>query len=191
MASASMGAGQEPTLLPTLTPAQKLQVDASLEALQLAGAWSGDLPVLLLNRCWLRLTVIPVERLALELPPDVSRAAPELERYRELIEAGFPAWQAQQLSWQEFGPEACHQALRRFWTAQDHPFHGWTLQRYLEFLTDYRQRFARQRPRPLPLLLLARPSAQRYCPKRMEEHGLFWLRPGLTIGERAMRHTCA
>lgn len=168
-----------------------MEVDASLDALQRAVAWSGQLPVLLLNRCWLRLTVIPVERLALELPPDLSRAAPELVRYRELIEAGFPAWQAQQQCWLDFGPEACHQALRRFWNAQEHPSHGWTLQRYLDFLSDYRHRFASHCPRPLPLLVLARPSGQSLAPPAVEEHGLFWLRPGLAISERAMRHTCA
>ena len=148
-----MDVGQLPFDL-TLTQAQRGQVARSLEELQSRGAWSGALPVLLLDRCWLRLRVVSVEQLAAALPPDLTRAAPELAHYRDLIAAGVPAWQAQQLCWLEFGQEACHQALRRFWNAQDQPCHGWSLQRYLAFLTDYRQRFDRQRPRPLPLLVL-------------------------------------
>lgn len=185
-----MGSPALSAQLPTLTQAQRLQADASLAFLQEVRAWNGSLPVLLLNRCWLRLTVLPIERLALELPPDLSRAAPELERYRQLMEGGWPAWQAQQQCWLEFGAEACQQALRRFWQAQEHPCHGWTLQRYLEFLTEYRHRFASQRPRPVPLLVLARPSGRPFCSATVEEHGLFWLRPDLRIDERAMRHTC-
>lgn len=191
MAGPKMGAGKEPAEIPTLTEAQKLQAEACLSHLQSAGGWGADLPVLLLNRCWLRLTVIPVGRLALELPPDLSRAAPELVRYGELVEAGCPVHQAQQQCWLEFGPEACHQALQRFWNAQERGAHGWTLQSYLDFLTDYRQRFSLQRPRPLPLLVLARPSGGSFSPPAVEKDGLFWLRPGLTGSEPSMRHTCA
>lgn len=186
-----MGAVDTPPSPPTLTPAHWRTVDSALADLQAAADWDGRMPVLLLNRCWLRLTVLPVERLALALPPDLSRAAPELERYRELLATGLPAWQAQQLCWREFGAEACQQALRRFWSAQDQPFHGWTLQRYLALLAEYRHRFAQERPRPVPLLVLARPTPPASSPKAVEEHGLFWLRPGLAINERAMRHTCA
>ena len=189
--------GTSPTLreLPTLTPSQRSRAEAALNALQRARAWDGQLPVLVLNRCWLRLTVVPVERLALELPPDLSRSAPELERYRDLIHAGHSAWQAQQLCWLEFGAEACQQALRRFWTAQEHHCGGWSLERYLHLLGDYRERFASECPRPVPLIVLSR-STPRDAPRdgvrsTQEEHGLFWLRPGSMIGERAMRHTCA
>jgi len=176
--------------LPSLTPSQRVRVVACLESLQCASAWNGDLPVLLLNRCWMRLSVLPVQRLALEVPPDLSRSAPELERYRQLLEAGCPSWQAQQLCWLEFGAEACHQALRRFWQAQEQPSHGWCLQDYLHFLTEYRHRFITERPRAIPLLVMARPSGRSSRLKPVEEHGLFWLRPDLSIDERAMRHTC-
>jgi hypothetical protein len=186
-----MGAADLPLQPPTLTSAQRSSAEAALASLQEESTWSGQAPVLLLNRCWLRLTVLPVERLALELPPDLSRAAPELERYRELMASGASAWQAQQVCWLEFGPEACHQALRRFWNAQERPCHGWTLQRYLACVSEYRHRFASQRPRPLPLLVLGRPTHRRSGPRAVEEHGLFWLRPGLAMSERAMRHTCA
>jgi len=180
-----------PAQPPNLTPGQALRVQTAFHSLRRAPSWNGQLPVLLLNRCWLRLTVIPVERLALELPPDLSRAAPELEHYRALIQAGQPAWQAQQLCWLEFGAEACHQALRHFWSAQEQQPHGWTLERYLDLLADYRHRFANERPRPLPLIVLARPTGNGASPTAAEHHGLFWLRPDLTISERAMRHTCA
>jgi hypothetical protein len=186
-----MGAGSASDQLPTLTASQKRQTEACLTQLQRASDWRGDLPVLVLNRCWLRLTVIPVERLAFELPPDPSRSAPELARYAELIEAGWLAHQAQQQCWLEFGPEAFHQALQRFWMVQERGVHVWTLERYLDVLTDYRQRFATQRPRSLPLLVLARPSGRSFCPPTVEVDGLFWLRPGLALAEPSMRHTCA
>ena len=141
---------------PTLTPIQRSRAETALDQLQRAREWHGGLPVLLLNRCWLRLTVVPVERLALELPPDLSHAAPELERYRALIQAGHPAWQAQQLCWLEFGAEACQQALRHYWTTRDQQRCGWSLERYLFLLHDYRARFASDQPRPLPLIEIGR-----------------------------------
>jgi hypothetical protein len=194
-----MGKGSPFNELPTLTPSQRSRAEACLDAVGRASAWHGQLPVLLLNRCWLRLTVVPVERLALELPPDLSRAAPELERYRALVEAGHSAWQAQQLCWLEFGAEACQQALRRFWTAQERHRCGWSLERYLDLLNDYRERFASERPRPIPLIVLSRPARGDGAASARGDgaasardgHGLFWLRPGLLISERAMRHTCA
>jgi hypothetical protein len=181
-----------PAKPPTLTPGQiPLAVDA-LHSLRQAREWSGQLPVLLLNRCWLRLSVVPVERLAHALPPDLSRAAPELAHYRTLIQEGHSPWQAQQLCWLEFGAEACQQALRNYWRAQESRAHGgWTLERYLAVLASYRQAFAADHPRPLPLIVLARPTGQGVAPATVEDHGLFWLRPDLTIVERAMRHTCA
>lgn len=184
MASESMDLLQDTPHLFLHTLAHRIQARTALDGLQRASQWSGDLPILVLNRCWLRLRVITVEALPRELPPDLSRAAPELERYSELLEAGWPSWQAQQICWAEFGQEACQEALRRFWNAQDQPFHGWTGQRYLAFLTEYRFRFHSQRPRPLPLLVLARASGG-------ETHGLFWLRPEPSIDSQAMRHTCA
>jgi hypothetical protein len=174
------GSAEPSVELPTLTPSQRLRAQASLATLQSADDWSGDLPVLLLDRCWLRLTVLPVEQLAVAVPPDLSWSAPELERYRQLLKSGCPSWQAQQLCWLEFGQEACQQALRRLWQAQEHPRCGWLLKDYLDFLTEYR---------PLPLLVLARSSGRPGASKAIEEHGLFWLRPDLHIDERAMRHT--
>jgi hypothetical protein len=197
MTSAMKGArhakdgGKDESPLPLLTEAHQRQVVTCLTQLERADAWRGDLPVLLLNRCWLRLSVIPVDRLAFELPPDLSRAAPELVRYADLIDAGCPAHHAQQQCWLEFGPEAFHLALQRFWKVQERGPHVWTLERYLDVLKTYRKRFATERPRPIPLLVLARPSGRSSCASTIEVDGLFWLRPGLAMGEPPMRHTCA
>ena len=56
--------------------------------------WHGGLPVLLLERCWLRLSRVSVEHLAQRLPPDCSQEAPELCLYRELVAAGRSPWEA-------------------------------------------------------------------------------------------------
>ncbi|MFO0138977.1 MAG: hypothetical protein ACK535_13370 [Cyanobacteriota bacterium] len=173
-------------LPPLLTPRQKQRIEAPMALLQSSDHWHGGLPVLVLDRCWLRLEAIAVEELANRLPPDTSREAPELSRYSQLIEAGYPSWDAQQCCWQEFGAEACQQALRRFWAAKDRGNNGWTFARYLQLLADYRQRF-HDSPRPLPLLVLARADGGR----RGENHGLFWLRPEVSDSNRPMRHTCA
>jgi len=176
---------------PTFSPGQLSRARAAAHGLSQAREWSGQLPVLLLNRCWLRLTVVPLERLALELPPDLSREAPELEHWRALVEAGHPPWQAQQLCWLEYGAEACQLALRRYWNARENHSPGWTLERYLDLVATYRQSFISGCPRLLPLIVLARPAVAGADPAPVEDHGLFWLRPDLTIVERAMRHTCA
>jgi hypothetical protein len=171
----------------SLTPRQWAEVERRLEGLQGATTWHGGLPVLLLERCWLRLSCAGVEELLLRLPPDSSREAPELVLYRQLIASGQPSWQAQQHCWDEFGAEACRQAQRRLWVVQDRGNHGWTLEAYLSLVRDYRRRFREERPRRLPLLVLAR--GDRAC--RDEPHRLFWLGPGEGGAEGAMRHTCA
>ena len=47
-------------------------------------AWSWQLPVLIRQRCWLRLEMIELGNLHRWLPPDGCEEAPELCRYREL-----------------------------------------------------------------------------------------------------------
>lgn len=169
------------------TPAQEREVMQRLAALQVSPAWHGGLPVLLLERCWLRLSWVAVEDLARRLPPDSSREAPELERYRQLLGCGHPGWQAQQLCWEEFGAQACREALVRYWDSREQGRQGWTLQHYLDLLSEYRRRFESQRPRTLPLLVLAR-SAEG---QRREAHRLLWLRPEGSEPSHPMRHTCA
>ncbi|WP_411875995.1 hypothetical protein [Vulcanococcus limneticus] len=161
------------------TPRLRQRLDRLLAQQQREKLWHGELPVLLLERCWLRLEVVPVRRLAQVLPPDASPEAPELVRFRELRRQGLTAELAQERCWEEFGREACSRALRRFWRAQDQPGPGWTLERYLLLLDLYRRHLQTPGPRPLPLLVLARAGSA-------EPHRLEWCWPAAT----AMRHTC-
>ncbi len=169
--------------LPWFSPCQRQQLNGWIAELRQGPGWSGHLPVALLERCWLRLRAIPVAELALELPPDASAAAPELERYRQLLGAGLPAWSAQMHCWQEFGAASCQQAQRRFWQRQEQGNHGWTLARYVALIEAYRRSVESPdlggTPRRLPLLVLARPASR-------EAHQLHWLEP---LGS-PMRHTC-
>lgn len=148
--------------------------------------WHGGLPVLLLERCWLRLQGVTVETLAQRLPPDCSQAAPELCRYRELLAAGLSAWEAERSCWEDFGAQACREALRRFWAAQERGTQGWTLETYLELLHQYRRRFHQETPRSVPLLVLARRDAG----SRLERHRLLWLGPEAARERPPMRDTC-
>ena len=96
----------------SLRPHQREDLQRRLALLQQEQRWHGGLPVLLLDRCWLRLDSVRIDQLASRLPPDSSREAPELALYRELLAAGQQGWQAQQQCWQEFGGEACREAVR-------------------------------------------------------------------------------
>ena len=140
------------------------------EELVQAPGWRGDLPVAVLEPCWLRLRRVAVEDLASQLPPDGSEAAPELVRFRQLRQSGLDEWSAQQQCWQEFGSAAFQQAQRRFWQRQDQGNHDWTLARYLELIEIYRRRLSPGGVRRLPLLVLARQGSE-------EPHALFWLAP--------------
>ena len=169
-----------------LLESRGLELRRAHDALREAGHWHGGLPVLLLERCWLRLSRVSVEHLAQRLPPDCSQEAPELRRYRELVAAGCSAWEAERLCWEDFGADACREALRKFWAAQERGTQGWTLETYLDLLQQYRQRFALDDPRPVPLLVLAR----RESPGRRDRHRLLWLGPGAAGGRPSMRDTC-
>ena len=151
-----------------LTPRQRRLVGEQWLGLQGQPGWHGRLPVLLLNRCWLRLEVVAVAELARHLPPDSTAEAPELARFRALRRQGVEPALAETLCWQEFGPQACQQALHRHWQAQDRGNHGWTLAAYLAFLARYRAAFTAPGRRPLPLVVLARGS-------QPEPHRLHWL----------------
>lgn len=171
----------------SLTPRQWVEVERRLQEVAAAPLWHGALPVLLLERCWLRLSCVGVEQLLERLPPDGSRDAPELLRWRELNAEGLPAHAAQQQCWQEFGAEACQAALHRFWRVQELGDHGWNPDSYLRLLNDYRRRFALPHPRSLPLLVLARADER----DRHEPHRLHWLTATPGGSEGPMRHTCA
>ncbi len=160
-----------------LSSSQRLRTDGLL-AQQQGYGWQGELPVLLLERCWLRLEPVSVQGLARVLPPDASGAAPELVRFRDLKGSGLEACLAEQLCWQEFGRGAVQQALRRYWSAQEAGNHGWTLDRYLAFLAEYRRWMEADGPKPIPLVVLARSGAP-------EPHRIEWCWPSPT----PMRHT--
>jgi len=163
------------------------QAEAAQALVAASAGWHGELPVLLLDRCWLRLERLAVQDLAQRLPPDGSAEAPELVRYRQQVAAGHPGWRAQQLCWEEFGTEAFQQALQRHWRALEQGNRGWTLERYLQVLRRYRQQLEAPGPRALPLLVLASdPGA---------EHQIHWLAVPQQAGkpdgpEGPMRHTC-
>lgn len=152
-----------------LTARQRQDLQWLLTELNSHDHWHGDLPVALLDRCWLRLEIVAVQDLARRLPPDASAEAPELVTYRRLLTAGVPPLEAQERCWQDYGQRACQEAQARFWSQQDRGNHGWTLQRYLDLLQTYRHRLGRQEQRALPLLVLARAGS-------LEEHQLVWLR---------------
>jgi hypothetical protein len=162
-----------------LTPRLQAQLKHRLTQLQAETHWHGDLPVLLLDRSWLRLSGVPVQRLAQVLPPDASAEAPELVRFRQLQRQGLPELEAQTLCWEEFGRQACADALRRFWWRQERGNHGWTLEVYLDLLNRYRLHLDGSGPTPLPMLILAREGSQ-------EPHRLQWFWPD----QPPMRHTC-
>jgi hypothetical protein len=170
-----------------LTPRQSHQASHWLAQVEACGHWHGDLPVLLLERCWLRLTAVGVEQLARHLPPDLSWDAPELAHYRQLLERGLSPLSAEQLCWEEFGQEACHQAQRRLWQAQEQGNRGWTLQRYLDLLRHYRLHLELGGPPQVPLLVLARSSEA----PQASVHELVWLGRGRGDLIQPMRHTCA
>ena len=168
---------------PWLSPRHRSDVERCFEQLIASSHWHGRLPVLLLERCWLRLSVVPVEDLARRLPPDSSRDAPELVHYRQLVQLGHSPLAAEQLCWLEFGPEACRAAQRRLWLAHERGDDHWTLDHYLDLLRQYRRRFGARQTRALPLLILARADGG----ANGSVHELVWLGGG--EGE-AMRHTC-
>jgi hypothetical protein len=184
-----MGGLGEADLLERLTPRQRHDLNRYWLELQNHSRWSESLTVLLLDRCWLRLTAESLASLARRLPPDASGEAPELVRYRELRSQGLGGWEAQQRCWEEFGPEACREAQRRFWSARERGNRGWTLDRYLALRSEYRQRWRLERPRRLPLLVLAREGANGTSVEEADHH-LLWLCPAADEPERPMRHTC-
>ncbi|MFN4864705.1 MAG: hypothetical protein ACK5GZ_00025 [Cyanobium sp.] len=168
------------SILTGLTPRHWQLLQSWQAELSAADVWSGSLPVALLERCWLRLRRVPVSQFAATLPPDASSEAPELVRYRDWLSRGLTTWQAECLCWQEFGSEACQQALRRHWQQRERDPGDWTLNRYLELVSSYREQLEGQGERRLPLLVLGRAGTR-------DPHRLLWLRGSWL----SMRHTCA
>jgi hypothetical protein len=172
--------GPTAELLAALTPVQQQRLQGWCDQLAAAPGWRGDLPVVLLERCWLRLQAVTVATLADAVPADTSAEAPELMRWRQLRQGGSDPWSAQLVCWQEFGARACQEAQRRHWQQQETGRRGWTFADYLALLRDYRRGLSPGGSRRLPLLVLRRPDGE-------QRHVLHWL----PSRHRTMRHTCA
>ncbi len=180
MAERNSNQTRDPAVLTGLTQRQWQLLGQWHAEIKAAEGWSGNLPVAMLERCWLRLRRVPMAQLATALPPDSSAEAPELVRYRDWLAQGLTSWQAETLCWQEFGSEACQQALRRHWQQHERDPRDWTLSRYLELVADYREQFSGAGHRQLPLLVLGRSGTR-------DPHVLLWLHGSWL----SMRHTCA
>ena len=157
---------------------QKGLVDV-LDEVRRADGWSWQLPVLLRERCWLRLSRTPLTELHRLLPPDGRDEAPELMQYRRLLQQGMDPLLAQQSCWQDFGMEDCQRALQEYWSSRDSAIHGWTAQSYRHLVSSYRERIERGIT-AVPMLVLARKNSG-------ECHQLLWI----TETTPVMRHTCA
>ena len=162
-----------------LTDAQHLGLSQVLNEVRRKGIWSWKLPVLLRDRCWLRLTRIQLCELQRHLPPNGRDEAPELMHYRLLVAEGLDPLIAQQTCWQDFGAEDCQRALQDYWQSRTIPDHGWTAKRYRQLVSLYRENIERGIA-AVPMLVLARKESE-------DQHQLLWI----TDSTPTMRHTCA
>ena len=111
-----MGSGSRETdPLEALTNRQRQGLIDIVREVRTSAAWSWTLPVLLHDPSWLRLFRIDLSELRRCLPPDGRHEAPELIRYRALLNEGVDALLAQQTCWDEFGMKDCQRALQLFW----------------------------------------------------------------------------
>lgn len=177
---------REDAPVPDLPPGQRSVLREAQRQLRLARSASVTPPVLLYDRCWLRLQLLNLDELLERLPPDCSAEAPELARYRQWLAAGLQDWQALELCWQEYGAAACHQALRLHWQHQDQGGALWTLASYQQLLGSYRDRLCSGHPRALPLLVLER-RQNGHCGRPQSLH---WLANEAEVPGTSMRHTC-
>ena len=150
-----------------LTENQRLGLYEVLLDVQQAEAWSWELPVLLRDRCWLRLDRLRLSQLQRFLPPDGRDEAPELVHYQHLVNEGIDPLLAQQRCWQEFGMEDCQRALRDYWQSRVEAEHGWTAKRFRQLVSLYRDRIE-EGMTTVPMLVLARKESS-------EEHQIHWI----------------
>ena len=165
--------------LRSLTGSQRHGLRDLLGQVKANQGWSWSLPVLLHERCWLRLSQVPLHDLNQVLPPDLHEEAPELIQFRDLIAAGLDPIAAQQRCWHDFGMEDCCWALRRFWDTRDRPGTDWTFHHYIELVSTYRQKVENGTP-AIPMVVLPRRN-------HGEIHRLYWI----ADISPTMRHTCA
>ena len=150
-----------------LTKTQLLGLNDVLLDVRKADCWSWELPVLVRDRCWLRLDRIALSDLTRYLPPDGRDEAPELTHYRLLMAEGVDPLLAQQTCWQEFGMEDCQRALLAYWQSSAQTNHGWTASRYRQLVSRYRTRVERDIT-TVPMLVLARRESE-------EHHQIHWI----------------
>ena len=147
--------------------AEHLEIfDSTLQSL-LDNSWCLSSPVFLFDRCWLRLEKLRLDQLVQRLPPDNSSEAPELIKYYQLLAKGHDHLLAMQECWSEFGIEDFHRAIRHYWMWQDKGNNGWTFQRYLEVIGQYKKSFD-QSSISIPLIILGRQ-------KSSQHHMLAWI----------------
>ena len=89
-------ANTEAIQLAGLTERQQRGLIDVLAEVRQADGWSWQLPVLLRERCWLKLSRAPLTELHRLLPPDGRDEAPELMQYRLLLQQGVDPLLAQQ-----------------------------------------------------------------------------------------------
>ncbi len=129
--------------------------------------WSLDSPVFLFDRCWLRLEKIQLSQLSKRLPTDNSCEAPELIKYKQLLEERSDNLLAVQECWAEFGIEDFHRAIRNYWYWQDKGNHGWTFNVYSNLISQYKLSF-KETTILIPLIILGRRNSP-------EKHVVAWL----------------
>ena len=154
-------------LLSGLTLKQRVGLRQVVFDVQRFDSWSWSLPVLLRDRCWMRLDRIQLNELRRYLPPEGREEAPELVHYRMLIADGMKPLVAQQACWDHFGMDDCQRALHDFWQSCQCEHHGWTTHRYRRLVVAYRERFERG-DFAVPMLVLARKGSD-------EQHQLGWI----------------
>ncbi|AAQ00236.1 MULTISPECIES: hypothetical protein [Prochlorococcus] len=130
-------------------------------------SWTLDLPVLVFDRCWLRLDQVRLIDLPLMLPPDASNEAPEMIYYRKLLSEGKDQLLAVQECWNEFGMEDFHRALRLCWHVNDVGNNGWTYTKYLGLIREYRLKI-NSSINTIPMIILARQDSK-------DDHKITWL----------------
>ena len=144
----------------------KIHLNEALRELK-EESWSWELPVFLLNRCWLRLEKIKLHQVSIRLPIDNSAEAPELKKYGQLLENGQDALLALQECWNEFGMEEFYRALRISWHWQAFGNNSWTFEQYILFIDQYKNKIAKG-GLEIPLIVLGRQNTQ-------EKHILRWI----------------
>ena len=123
--------------------------------------WSWELPVFILNRCWLRLEKLKVIELKVHLPPDCSDEAPELKKYYNLIDDGLDQLLALQECWEEFGMEDFYRALRHSWNCKASKKNGWNFTEYISLVKRYKNTVA-QKKLEVPLIILGRSNEYKH-----------------------------